>query len=254
MVGLELARRAAVLTGRRLLLGQVLEDVVRGAISDEEAARRLDRFGLAGSTSFSVLVGAIPGGEDRLQQITWAVQTLVARRGDPIDTALVEGRLVLIVQGGGPSVEVAQLAYERLHRIASDAAVGIGRTYEGIGGLRRSLLEAMSAVGRGPGVHDALALSLAGSLGLDRSGQAIANAMLAPLVDHDQSTGSDLMRTLVAYLRNDCRARPTADHLALHRNGLAYRLARIEELTGRNLSRLEDRVELVLAARTSGRM
>lgn len=254
MIGLELARRAAVLTGRRLLLGQVLEDVVRGTITDEEAARRLDQFGLAGSSRFSAVVGAIPGGEGRLQNMTWAVQTLVARRGDPIDTALVEGRLVLIVQGGGSIEDVSKLTFERLHRIAPEASVGIGRTYDGIGGLRRSLLEALSAAGRGPGVHDASALSLAGSLGLDRSGQAIARAMLAPLVDHDRATGSDLIRTLVAYLRHDCRSAPTAEYLALHRNGLAYRLSRIEDLTGRDLSRLEDRVELVLAARTSGRM
>ena len=254
MVGLELSRRTAVLTGRRLLFGQVLEDIVHGVLSEEESERRAERFGLDGSMSFTALVGAVPGFEERLHHASWAVQTNVAQRGEPIETALVEGRLVLVVHGDAPLHEVARMTLERLRRLSDRAAVGVGGTHEGIGGLRRSLLEALSAANRGPGVHDPTTLSLTGMLGFERSGLAIAEAMLGPLVTQDREAGSDLVGTLVAYLRNDCRTGPTADELALHRNGLAYRLERIHRLTGRDPARMEDRVELLLAARVTGRM
>ncbi|MFP5333271.1 MAG: helix-turn-helix domain-containing protein, partial [Acidimicrobiia bacterium] len=254
LIGLELSRRTAILTGRRLLLGQVLEDIIQGVLSEEESQRRVERFGLDGSMAFSVVVGAVPGHEERLQQASWAVQTLVAQRGDQIETALVEGRLVLVVHAGADLAEVARMTLERLRRLSDRAAVGVGGTHVGIGGLRRSLLEALSAANRGPGVHDPTALSLTGTLGFERSGVAIAEAMLGPLVVHDRESGSDLIGTLVAYLRNDCRVGPTADELALHRNGLAYRLERIHRLTGRDPYRMEDRVELLLAARVTGRM
>lgn len=254
MLGLELARQAAVLTGRRLLLGQVLEDVVHHVISDEEATRRLERLGIDVEIPHAALVGATPGPEDRLQQVTWAVQTLIARRGDPVHTALVDGRLVIVAEPSADPGEIARITHERLRRLSAGAAVGVGAAHTGVGGLRRSLLEAVSSVGNGPGVHDATGLSLAATVYLDRSGRPIAEAILAPLVQHDRQSGGDLLDTLVTYLRSDCRPGPAAAALNLHRNGLSYRLARIEELTGRDLGSLEDRVELVLAARATGHL
>jgi DNA-binding PucR family transcriptional regulator len=150
--------------------------------------------------------------------------------------------------------DIARVTHERLGRLSDEAVVGVGTIHAGVAGLRRGLFEALSSMGKGPGVHDASALSLAATVRLDRSGRSIAEAILAPLVDQDRSTASDLTDTLVAYLRNDCRPAQTADELDLHRNGLAYRLARIEALTGRDLASLEDRVELLLAARATGRL
>lgn len=254
VMGLELARRTAALIGRRQMLGQVLEDVVNGVLSDDESLRRLERFGLASLPAYAVVVGSAPGAEDRLRQAGWAVRTLIGRHGRAVDTALVDARLAVIVHRVEERNEIARLVHDRLTRLSPDVAVGIGDPYPGIHGLRRSILEAVSAAGRGPGIHDARSMSLAATIALDRSGRALSEAMLGPLVEHDRVSGSDLTHTLAVYLRNDCRPGAAAAELALHRNGLAYRLGQIERLTGRDLGRLEDQAEMLLALRVGGRL
>jgi purine catabolism regulator len=59
LVGLELARRQAVLAGQRQLAGQVLEDLVRGALTTAEAERRLATFGIKAADQHAILVGTI---------------------------------------------------------------------------------------------------------------------------------------------------------------------------------------------------
>lgn len=56
--------------------------------------------------------------------------------------------------------------------------------------------------------------------------------VLAPLLVYDARTGSDLARTLRAYVEGGGNLTATADRLFLHRNSVAYRLQRIEELAG----------------------
>jgi purine catabolism regulator len=65
---------------------------------------------------------------------------------------------------------------------------------------------------------------------------AFAAPLLATLETHDTSRGSDLVRTLAAYLRLGGALAQAAEHLGIHRNTLSYRLGRITELTGRDLN------------------
>jgi PucR family transcriptional regulator, purine catabolism regulatory protein len=249
LLGLELARRAAVLTGRRLLLGQVLEDILDDVLSDEEATRRLRRFGVDTKLEHFAVAAAVPGREDRLQHTLWVIQSLTGSSGDPVNTALVDGRLMVLGRRPADRQRIASLTHERLRRLAPNASVGSGDEYPGVSGLRRTMLEAVSAVGRGPGLHTEVSLSIADTLRLDRSSHSVARVLLEPLM---ADTDSGLLETLVTYFAYDCRPGPTAEALSLHRNGLAYRLERIAEQTGRDLSNMEDRVELMLAARTLG--
>lgn len=68
---------------------------------------------------------------------------------------------------------------------------------------------------------------------------------LERLREHDRR--GHLVTTLERYLDSGCDARATAERLHLHRTSLYYRLGRIEELTGRDLSAGPDRLELHLA-------
>jgi DNA-binding PucR family transcriptional regulator len=72
-----------------------------------------------------------------------------------------------------------------------------------------------------------------------------------PVVEYDERHQSDLVPTLRAFL--DCNGSWTAcsTRLHLHVNSVRYRIQRIEELTGRDLSGLEDRVNFSLALRMS---
>jgi DNA-binding PucR family transcriptional regulator len=74
-----------------------------------------------------------------------------------------------------------------------------------------------------------------------------ADDILAPLRAHDEHNGTELERTLRVFLGNDGHWSTTATDLYVHVNTLRNRVARISELTGRDVTRLEDRVDLFLA-------
>ncbi|WP_433230568.1 PucR family transcriptional regulator [Actinomadura formosensis] len=75
--------------------------------------------------------------------------------------------------------------------------------------------------------------------------------LLDPLRAYDETHGADLVRTLETFLRHSGSWTRCAGQLHLHVNSVRYRIQRIEELTGRDLSRLEDRVDFFLALRLS---
>ncbi|MCW2883891.1 MAG: putative transcriptional regulator, PucR family [Streptosporangiaceae bacterium] len=75
--------------------------------------------------------------------------------------------------------------------------------------------------------------------------------LLAPLYGYDTEHHSDLVHTLETFL--DCSGswNRCAAELHVHVNTLRYRIRRIEELTGRDLGTLENRVDLFLALRAT---
>ncbi|MEV0192732.1 helix-turn-helix domain-containing protein [Kitasatospora purpeofusca] len=73
---------------------------------------------------------------------------------------------------------------------------------------------------------------------------AFHQRLLAPLVDHDRHNTVSLVATLDAFLRHNASWSRTAEALHVHVNTVHYRVKRIEELTGRSLLRLDDRLDL----------
>ncbi|MGC5013929.1 PucR family transcriptional regulator [Streptosporangium sp. DT93] len=73
--------------------------------------------------------------------------------------------------------------------------------------------------------------------------------LLDPLHDYDRAHRADLVGTLETFLRVSGSWTRCAEILHVHVNTLRYRIQRIEELTGRDLSGLEDRVDFFLALR-----
>ncbi|MDQ4213839.1 helix-turn-helix domain-containing protein [Microbacterium capsulatum] len=72
-----------------------------------------------------------------------------------------------------------------------------------------------------------------------------AASLLAPL----QDAGGDLLRTLSTYLDHESSLVATADALNLHRNTIAIRIRRVQELLGVDLSDPETRLAVHLACR-----
>ncbi|MFI9507969.1 PucR family transcriptional regulator [Nocardia sp. NPDC052566] len=71
--------------------------------------------------------------------------------------------------------------------------------------------------------------------------------LLDPLTNYDQDNRADLVHTLETFLQVSGSWTKCAELLHVHVNTLRYRIQRIEELTSRDLSRLEDRVDFFLA-------
>ncbi|MET7641101.1 PucR family transcriptional regulator ligand-binding domain-containing protein [Streptomyces sp. NPDC005438] len=79
--------------------------------------------------------------------------------------------------------------------------------------------------------------------------QVFSSRLLEPLAEYDRQHRSGLVETLETFLDCDGSWSRCARRLHLHVNTLRYRISRVERLTGRDLSRLEDRVDFFLALR-----
>jgi hypothetical protein len=81
--------------------------------------------------------------------------------------------------------------------------------------------------------------------------RAFRASLLDPLLAYDRDHGTELVRTLRVFL--DCSGSWTraADAMFVHVNSLRYRIGRVEDLTGRDLSSLADQAALLLALRLS---
>ncbi|MFE9425495.1 PucR family transcriptional regulator [Kitasatospora sp. NPDC006697] len=134
--------------------------------------------------------------------------------------------------------------------------LGVSAPAPEAGGLRGALEEARHArriaaarVGRvcvaGPEELASHVLLLAAVP--DEVRRAFRSRLLDKVIGYDIEHQADLVRTLEAFLRSDGSWTRCAAQLHVHVNTLRYRIGRIEELTGRDLSRLEDRVDFYLA-------
>ena len=79
--------------------------------------------------------------------------------------------------------------------------------------------------------------------------RVLVSRILAPLIRHDAQHGTDYVATLRVFLRADRSWRDAAAELHVHRQTLGYRLRKIEQLTGRGISRTDDIAQWWLALR-----
>jgi len=81
----------------------------------------------------------------------------------------------------------------------------------------------------------------------DDARRTFRHQVLGKLVESDDPYHTDLLTTLSEFLACSGSWTVCAHRLHMHVNTLRYRISRIEELTGRDLSSLDDRVDLLLA-------
>ncbi|MGC5020762.1 PucR family transcriptional regulator [Micromonospora sp. DT47] len=82
--------------------------------------------------------------------------------------------------------------------------------------------------------------------------RAFRDRLLGPLVEYDRVHDARLVQTLETFLACSGSWSRCAELLHVHVNTLRYRIGRVEQLTGRDLSRFEDRVDFFLALRLPG--
>ncbi|WP_344511642.1 PucR family transcriptional regulator [Dactylosporangium maewongense] len=248
LVGLELARRQAVLAGRRELIGHLVEDIVRTTIAPAEAERRLLAFGVDVSHPYTVVLATSPDVAG-LRALPGSVYPLAETGVEPVATAHLDDHLVVLVGRSPSAADVAAKTLAYVAQLGDGARVGVGGAYSGVHGLRWSFYEAREALSRGPGVNGREPLSLPGLLlaSDDLPLADLGREVLAPLLDFDTASGAALVETLRVYLEEDGSVAKVAARLYVHRNTVRYRLEQIERLTGRRLTSTADRVQLWLA-------
>jgi purine catabolism regulator len=75
----------------------------------------------------------------------------------------------------------------------------------------------------------------------------VADEILGPLEAYDQAHETQLVASLRIFLQENRSLQATAKRLGIHKQTVIYRMRRVEEITGRSISRTEDIASLWLA-------
>lgn len=79
--------------------------------------------------------------------------------------------------------------------------------------------------------------------------RSAVDSVLGSVIAYDRAHESELLHSLVVFFAADRSWRTASETLGIHRQTLVYRMQRVEELTDRNLSRVEDIATLHMALR-----
>ncbi|WP_225830653.1 PucR family transcriptional regulator ligand-binding domain-containing protein [Streptomyces sp. NK08204] len=290
LIAVERDRREAARTVRRRLAQEVLELVQTGAAPAEIAARLRVAApvllpGLGAAPHWQVVVarvewegGDIEGGpvaQSLLEEVLVDPQATGPEPSDRIAVAHTGDEAIALVPLPAVSSEHdgserGLLADALVKSVREPLSAGLdddGRLTLGVSaavhsaeGLRGALEEARHArrvAAARPGrVCAAGHQELASHVLLlpfvpDDVRRAFTARLLDPLKEYDRRHRAELIPTLEAFLDCDGSWTRCATRLHLHVNTLRYRVGRIEQLTGRDLSRLEDKLDFFLALRMS---
>jgi PucR family transcriptional regulator, purine catabolism regulatory protein len=257
VVGLELMRERVVRETERRLAGDVLAEALGGRLDADELRSRLRPFGIGADAAMIVFDLDDPdAGEHALERelADAGISGLVAATataGRPLLVAMIDGR-------AGDPVEVAATLRSSLAAAHSPVRAAASRRSP-VGSLRRAFHEARCALeatsladGDAPEVasyEDLGAFTLLLSLQDEDALRLYSDGLLEPIERTEGEYGGELLRSLEAYIEHNGNWERAARELYCHRHTLRYRIRKIEELTGRDLSRATDRIELWLALR-----
>jgi sugar diacid utilization regulator len=247
-VVLEDARARAQEEGRRRLAEELVELSWSGDLGTAALAARLRALGFAPGRPLTVLACANDARDTTYAGLGCGEVTVSARHRDAS---------LLLIESGDEDVT------DRIAGLIADGGdepvVGAGRP---VGppvdpaALRQSIAEATTALGlattRPAGQRVVRHLDIGShALLLDFVDRqvllAFRESVLGPLERWDRDHGSELVRTLGAFLAHDGRWRETAAELHIHHNTLRYRIGRIAALSGRDAETTGGRVDFALA-------
>ncbi|GEL16553.1 helix-turn-helix domain-containing protein [Pseudonocardia asaccharolytica] len=272
---LALLRERAASRARAEAIEQVLWDLLQGPVEHRLAARtRAQQLNLS-------LLGGLRVFHGRIENI----DELAAEHGwDTSHTDRVRREVLRTVRSSedGRGLALASLRGNMLVAIAADlgrpevkdlvngfsAAIqrarpglrltwGVSREHRDVLDLPIALNEARTASsaarrlgGENVFLYEELGIVrlLLGS-GDDPDLQTFIDEVTGPLLAYDRENDGALVRTLRAYFDADCSQRLAAERLFVHHKTLRYRLERIRQLTGLDLTRHEDRMRADFALR-----
>ena len=258
VAGLALMRERVVHETERRLAGDLLADALGGRLDPEELRGRLRPFGIGAEAAILVFeVDDPPAAEGVLETAladagVSALVATTAAAGRPLLCALIDA-------AESDPVGAARQAREALAGRSRSRVRAAASRPTGVGSLRRAFHEARCALeatsladGNAPDVashRDLGAFTLLLALQDDDALRLYSDGLLEPIEQTEGEYGGELLRSLEAFIENNGNWERAARQLYCHRHTLRYRIRKIEELTGRDLGRATDRIELWLALR-----
>lgn len=225
----------------------VVDALVSGHFLDARDARRKARsLGLRDDSALRVaMLRPAPPGSVWGQGIATVLPGAAA--------ALRDGALVVIVPGE-PSVE----ALAALCQLGPGATCGVSEQVDSPECLPRGVRQAERAIDLGlrlgragqPVRYDELGIyRLLCTIGDMRQLMGFARDVLGALLDYDLEHRTELVRTLSVYLQHHGSHKQSARTLHLHTNTVAYRVGRIETITGLDFDDPDDRLIAQIAVK-----
>jgi purine catabolism regulator len=251
LLAIELDKSRAVAQAERQLRGDFLDALAHGGLSTREATRGLRRFGLDPESPVSVLAveASIP-----VEELAWAVEDALSRRERGFLTAPREDLVFVVVPAHADGI-AEELRDDVAARLGTEVSVGSGSSVSPAE-AGRSLREARYALQvcrvEGRPVADFRALGtyrLLLTLQEPDALRAFADSVLSSLDRYDAEHRGELLGSLRSFLDHNARWEAAAEELFVHRHTLRYRMRKVEELSGRDLSSPHDRMEFWLALR-----
>jgi purine catabolism regulator len=257
VVALELMRRRVARETERRLAGDVLAGALGGRMEASELRRRLEPFGIGEEAAVLVFAlehpAAATGALERAlaadacpavvaphtvgsRELLCAVVDAADR--DPVDLAGDVRRALLDGRGEVRAASSRSGAPENLRHFFHEARCALEAT--GVGN------------GAAPEVaswRDLGAFTLLLSIQDDEALGLYCESVLGPIEKGDEEYGGELLRSLEAFIEQNGQWERAAREVYCHRHTLRYRMRKVEELTGRDLSRAHDRIEFWLALR-----
>ncbi|MDV8054655.1 MULTISPECIES: PucR family transcriptional regulator [unclassified Rhodococcus (in: high G+C Gram-positive bacteria)] len=256
IVAVERSRVDDRLSGSGILAQEFVRTIVGGATAADILAQ-MHVIGLDIETRYAAVAVATSGETLRLGELRPLLREVLA----PLEITLgiVDGEAIALVEARTDRTDSVRRAVHTLAPglVGSGTSIGVSAP-TAPADIRSAIEEARyarrlaerrgsdcSVVG-----HDELAtLTILLANVPDDVRRMFTSRLLTPLVDYDDLHNSDLVETLSVYLDTNGAWTRCAEQLHMHVNSVRYRIQRIEELTGRDLSRLEDRIEFYLALR-----
>jgi sugar diacid utilization regulator len=284
--GVILGRERVVAAAARQVRDDLMEGLLLGTgRSNGEVSRWARHLGYDASREHRVLTvaieatgsaGAAGSAAALWKRVSTAIDHFFTTRVPGAIIAIRDGEVVIVVPDrdgqGAASTEVNRLSTSCLARMRDlfpEAVVTVG-----IGGSCRDPAEIARSYGQARRTIDAV-------VRLGRQGQAVAfedlgihrlllqvpdlaelksfaTEILGELDRQDPQRGAELLATLACYFRENNSPQRTAQSLHVHPNTVAYRIRRVQEITGLRLDTYRDRlmaqVAIEIVAATEGGM
>jgi purine catabolism regulator len=261
---LEMAKAKAVSEVRKSLRGDFLEGLLAGTLPKREIERLAGRLDHDTSLPHAVLTFRWAGSDTpSMRRLETAVNWLLANHNRSALVHVYGDQHIIIFQAlkNNEDMETAHGLARRIYEQTS-AELPDAQLIGGISGPAPTLAEwpdvydeALQAMQLGDRLHlnhvvDFYSLGIYQLLGQLEDIPAVREftfQVIGPLIEYDAQHRSSLVQTLDAYFDHHGNISQTAESLFIHRNTLLYRLERIQELTGQDLSQANMRLAMQLA-------
>jgi sugar diacid utilization regulator len=240
---------------RRDLLSELLEGRPPEPGPREDAAREAGLEPMSRCFVISAAARAEPTDEHGLRSAASAIARACGGAVAPLAVVRRDEIVVVAPEGGRDLRAVSETLRTSQAKLADGGlplGIGVSTVQRGLDRVPAAYREARAArerLGAGGGVVALPTMSAFDYLTLVGGGTArnlIADAVWE-FVERDLAEGGALSETLLAYVAADLNAKAASERLHMHVNTAHYRLGKIAERTGRDLRRLADVLELLIA-------